>query len=90
MKVQLHQRHALHVPAFDVMNAADIEEVVLVIVREQSFHLRRIHAAIRLADIDHRQIQARKDVDLHFPEGQQAAHADRHDRHHHGDRPSQG
>ena len=35
MEVQLHQGHALHVPRFDVMDAADVEEVVLVIVGEK-------------------------------------------------------
>ena len=69
MKVQLHQGHALHVPRLDVMDAADIEEVVLVVVGEEPFHLRRVHAAVGLADVDHRQIQAREDVDFH-PLGQ--------------------
>ena len=69
MEVQLHQRHALHVPRLDVVDAADVEEVVLVIIGDEAFHLRRVHAAVRLADVDHGQIQVREDVDFH-PFGQ--------------------
>jgi hypothetical protein len=69
MKKQFHQRHALHVPRLDVMNAADIEEVVFVVIRQVAFHLRGIHAAIRLAHVDHRQVQGREYIDLH-PLGQ--------------------
>jgi hypothetical protein len=65
MEVQLHQRRALHVTRLDVMNSADIEEVVLVVVGEKPFHLRRVHAAIGLADVDHRQVEAGEDVDFH-------------------------
>ena len=35
VEVQLHQGHALDVPALDVVDAADVEEVVLVVVGEQ-------------------------------------------------------
>ena len=53
----------------DVVDAADVEEVVLVVVGEQPFHLRRVHAAVGLADVDDRQVQVREDVDFH-PFGQ--------------------
>jgi hypothetical protein len=68
MEVQLHQRRALHVPRLDVVNAADVQEVVLVVVGQKAFHLRRVHAAVGLADVDHRQVQAGEDVDFH-PQG---------------------
>ena len=42
--MELHQRIPLHVLALDVMDAADIEEVVLVVVGDEPFHLGRINA----------------------------------------------
>ena len=39
---------------FDVLDAGDVEEVVLVVVGDEPFHLRRVHAAVRLGDVDHR------------------------------------
>ena len=54
MEEQLHQGHALDVAALDVVDAGDVEEVVLVIVGEQPFHLRRVHAAVGLGDVDDR------------------------------------
>ena len=50
---------------FNVMNSVDVKEVVLVVVGNQPFHLRRIHTAVRLADVDHRQVQRGEDVDGH-------------------------
>ena len=47
------------------MNAADVQEVVLVVVSEKAFHLRRIHTAVGLADVDYRQIETREDVHFH-------------------------
>ena len=57
----------------DVVDARDVQEVILVIVRQKPFHLRRVHAAVGLADINHRQIQAGEDVDGHLPNRQDAA-----------------
>ena len=65
MKVQLHQGKALYVPGLDVIDAGNVQKMIFVIVRQKTFHLRRVHAAIRLADIDHRQIKAGKDIDGH-------------------------
>ena len=49
----------------DVMDAGDVQEMILVVVRQETFHLRRIHAAVGLADINHRQIEAGEDIDGH-------------------------
>ena len=68
MKEQLHQRQALDVPRFDVVNARDVQEVILVVIRQEAFHLRRVHAAVRLADINDRQVEAGEDVHRHPPE----------------------
>jgi hypothetical protein len=83
MEVELHDRHSLHILGFDVVNPADVQEVVLVIVRQQAFHLRRVHPAVGLADVDDRQVQVREDVDRH-PERRQDApqrHGDDGDHH---------
>ena len=73
MKEQLHQGSALNVPGLDVVDSRDVEKMVLVIVGQIAFHLRRVHAAIRLSHIDHRQVQAGKDVDSHLPNRQKAS-----------------
>ena len=57
----------------DVMDAADVEEVVLVVEGEQPFHLRGVHAAVGLDDVDDRQVEVGEDVDLHARQGQAAA-----------------
>ena len=62
MKLQLHQRGSLHIATFNMMNAVDVQEVVLVVVRQQAFHLRRIHAAVGLTYVDHGQIQSAIDA----------------------------
>ncbi len=36
----------------DVLNAGDVEEVVLVVVGKKALHLAGIHAAIGLRDVD--------------------------------------
>ena len=48
-----------------MMDTADVQEMVLVVVRQEAFHLRRIHTAIRLTYIDHRQIKLRENIDFH-------------------------
>ena len=75
---------ALDVLRFDVVDAGDVEEVVFVVVGDQPFHLGRVDAAVGLGHVDHRQVEAGEDVDLHARQGKAAAqdegqHAD-HDR----------
>ena len=45
---------------FDVFDSGDVEEVILVVVREKPFHLRRVHAAVRLRYIDCRVAEVRE------------------------------
>ena len=71
--------HALDVLRLDVVDAADVEEVVLVVVGDQPFHLLRVHAAVGLGDVDDRQVEGGEDVDGHALRGQQAG--DRQGRH---------
>src|SRR5207244_2125044 len=84
-----HDRHALDVLRFDVVDAADVEEVVLVVVRQQPFHLSGVHAAVGLGDVDDRQVQLGKDVDFHAGESQAASTDDGDDGHHDRDRVPQ-
>ena len=89
VEVQLHQGEALNVPGLDVVDAGDVEEMILVVVGEKAFHLRRVHAAVRLADVDHRQIEAGEDIDGHLLDRQQAAQADCDQRNDHGNGSSE-
>ena len=65
MELELDQRHALDRFALDVLDAGDVEEVVLVIVGDEPFHLRRVHAAVRLGDVEDGHAEIREDVARH-------------------------
>ncbi|MCG3163611.1 MAG: hypothetical protein JMDDDDMK_05050 [Acidobacteria bacterium] len=69
MKEEFEQRDVLNRTRFDVLDAGDVEEVIFVIRSEKALHLRRIHSAVRLRDVDHRQIEIRKDVHRHSRDG---------------------
>jgi len=90
VEVELHQGHALDVLRLYVVDAGDVEEVVLVIVGEQPLHLGGVHAAVRLGDVDDREVQVREDVDGHPEEGEAAPECDGDDEHHHGERSPHG
>ena len=90
MEEQLHHRHALDVPALDVMDARDVKKVILVIVGEQPLHLGWVHAAVGLGDVDDRQIQVGEDVDRHPCHGQRTAQHDGYDKHHDREGPPHG
>jgi hypothetical protein len=65
VKHQLHQRRALNAFAFDVIDAGDVEEVILVVISAVAFHLRGVHAAERLRDVYRRVAHLRKDIHRH-------------------------
>jgi len=65
LEEQLHDRHALDIAGLDVVDAGDVEEVILVVVGQQPFHLGGIHAAVGLRNINDRQVQLGEDVDPH-------------------------
>ena len=65
VKHQLHQRRALDALALDVIDSGDVEEVILVVISEVAFHLRRVHAAVRLRDVDRGLADLREDVHRH-------------------------
>ncbi len=49
----------------DVLDARDVEEVILVAVGQVALHLERVHAAIGLRHVDRRNAQRREDVARH-------------------------
>jgi hypothetical protein len=86
---QLHERNALDVLRLDVLDPSYVQEVVLVVVRQVAFHLRRIHPAEWLRDVDGGCPQLREDVHLHLLDGHQGCQCNRDDGDHDRDRPSQ-
>ncbi len=74
---QLHQRSALNAFAIDCLNARDVEEMILVVIGKESFHLRGSHATIRLRDIDDRIAHLRENIRTHLTERQHEAGQDR-------------
>ena len=88
MEHQLHERRALDALAFHVIDAGDVEEVILVVVSQVAFHLGGVHAAVGLRDVDGRIADLREDIDRHALDGQNGAQRDGDQRHHHGDRPA--
>ena len=69
MKLKLHDGGSLDVLRLDVLDARDVEEVILVVVGQVAFHLRRIHAALRLRDVDGGNAQRREDIARHLFRG---------------------
>ena len=77
MKHELHQGDALDVLRFNVFDASDVEEVILVVIREEAFHLRGIHAAIRLRHINSRITELWKNICRHAANRQSGCEHDR-------------
>ena len=88
VELELHHRGALDVLRFDVLNAGDVQEVVFVIEGEEAFHLRGVHAAERLGDVDRRDVQGREDVLGHAVQAEDGRQDQRDDRDDQGDRPA--
>jgi hypothetical protein len=87
---ELEQRRVLDRLRLDALDAVDVEEVVLVVIGDEPFHLRRAHPAIGLRDVDDREIEIGEDVGPHPADGEP-----RRQRHGHGgdqdrDRAPQG
>ncbi len=86
MEVQFDQSDALDVLRFDRLDPVDVEEVVLVVVDDVAFHLRRAQAAVRLRDVDRRHAQIGQDVALHARHAQRGHEDDGGDGDDHRDR----
>ena len=76
MKRQLEQAISLNGLIFDALDVVDVKEVILVVVDEVAFHLRRTHSAIRLRNVNHWKIQVREDIDAHPPNRQNGTEGD--------------
>ena len=63
MKAKPQQSCTLNGLCLHALNAIDVQEVVLVVIRDKTFHLLWAHATVGLRDIDDRQVQSGKDVD---------------------------
>ena len=61
-----------------MLDSGDVEKVILVVVGQVALHLRRIHAAIGLRDIDRRNAERREDIAGHFFLCLPCAKKDRH------------
>ena len=87
MKHQLHQRRALDALAFDVLDAGDVEEVILVVISEIAFHLRRVHAAVGLRHVDRGRAELGENIHRHAPDCQKRRQRNGNDGHHNRDGP---
>ena len=83
---ELHQGDALDVLRLDVVDAGDVEEVVLVVVGEEPLHLLRVHAAVGLGHVDDRGVQVGEDVDRHAHDSKDGTQHDADNAYHHRDR----
>jgi hypothetical protein len=64
-----------------MLDAGDVEEMVLVIVDDEPFHLRRVHAAVGLCHVQHGHPQIREDVPRHAIERQKTHQCNGYDHH---------
>jgi len=86
---QAHEGGALDALALDMIDAGDVEEMILVVIRDESFHLRRIHAAVRLRDVNGRRSEIRKNIGGHPSQREVRSERDRQHGHHHSNRPAE-
>ena len=70
MKLKLDQGHSLDRFRFDVLDACDVEKVIFIVVDEKSFHLGRVHTAVRLRHVKDRDAEIREHVSRHPPDGE--------------------
>src|SRR5262249_13027660 len=89
VEIQLQETGVLNRFGLDALDTVDVEEVVLVVVRDVPLHLRRAHPAVRLRDVNHRQIQVGKNVDPHTADRKDSGQRDRDHGDRHGDRTTE-
>ena len=90
MKTKLQERDALDVLALNVLNPRDVEEVILEIVGEITFHLLRVHAAVGLRNVDRRRAEVWKNVHRHASQSKEGTERHSYHSHHDGNRSLQG
>jgi hypothetical protein len=69
-----------------VLDAGDIEEVVLVVVGQKPVHLRRIHATEGLRDVDRRITDSGKNIHRHTANRERCRSGEREHRDNDGNR----
>ena len=89
MELQLHDARALDALRLHVLDAGDVEKVILVVVREEALHLRRIHPAKRLRDVDRRDAERREHIARHARNREPSAEAHREHRDQDGHRAAE-
>ena len=72
-----------------MIDAGDVEEVILVVVSQVPFHLGRVHAAVRLRDVDGRIADLRQDIDRHALNREERTQGNRDEGYNHSERPAQ-
>ena len=71
-----------------MVEAGDVEEVILVVVSQVTFHLGRVHAAVGLRHVDGGVSDLGKDVRGHAFECEHGTERNRDEGHHHRQRPA--
>ena len=90
VKGEFQQSDVLNGLGLHALNPGDVKKVIFVVVDQVAFHLCRTHSAIRLCDVDHRQIKPGKNVDGHPRYRQNRAKRDSDDSHEDRNRSPQG
>ncbi len=72
IKSELDEGQSLDIPGFDALYAAHVQEQVHILFTKIGLHLVGSETAIRMGDIDHRQIEIREDIDLDTADGAEA------------------
>src|SRR5436305_13149287 len=87
MERESEQSRALDRLRFDALDAIDIKEVVLVVIRNEAFHLLRTHAAVRLSYVDDRNVQIGKNIDARTHQREYGTERHSNNHHDHADGP---
>ncbi len=69
-----------------MLDASDVKEVILVVIGEVTFHLRRVHAAEWLCDVNGGNTQRGENVTWHLAQCQDRAKRHSNHRHHNRER----
>jgi hypothetical protein len=89
VELKLHDARALNGLRLDVLDARDVEEVIFVEVGDVALHLRRIHAAEGLRNVNGRDAQRWEHVARHALKGNPRAQRDGDDADHDGERAAE-
>ncbi len=71
------------------LDSVDVQEVILVVIRDEPLHLLRTHASVWLRYVDDRQIEVGEDIDPGPHDGQNGRKRERHNKDENRDRPAE-